>query len=307
MNSRFTNVQDLQPFDDEDMEGISDVILFGPIVLEFPLNQTLRIPEGTELVGKRGYALDHQDEDDRNQKVFLKIPAVRFVAFPDGTSIRMRDSLFYITMFSGTTMCSPHFAQEIVEGKRFENSLRANFDEWKLQHWEAVLGPSRGIPGGHTFDTKFKINNANRARIANKFAAKKSKTNGFPVQFLKDPFERTVAITIMALFRPYRTTYMTAHQVVLLEHMLSPTGRVDWAEIFHNFVRDSMNFCLGDDSGTHYFSVFVGHFYIGLNLLDDEERKYMKSHYPTEEKLKDVVWMRRQKAMEDRIRVFAET
>ncbi|KAL3677998.1 hypothetical protein R1sor_020954 [Riccia sorocarpa] len=452
-------------------------------------NQTLSIPEGTELVGKKGYALDHEDEDDRNQKVFLKIPAAKFVVFPEGTSIRIRDSLFYITMFSGTTvrftkevryllrkdkvdvnlenktirikaplfnlirteafmrsirvfsrrnvemktytqnlkgsqpsnsdvkrlressrwvidweletesahsetiegdseeeflreleqregllseedlklensepcylielepenskmsrrsqksqkqtfpfpqvcqpelrafeerlrnlrldfllwewqMCLPACALDIVEGKRFENSLRANYNEWTIQHWETVLGPFRGTPGGHTFDTKFKINNANMARIANKFAAKKSRTNGFPVQFLKDPFERTVVMAIMALFRPYRTTYMTAHQVVLLEHMLSPTGRVDWAEIFHNFVRDSINFCLGDDSGTHYFLVFVGHFYIGLNLLDDEKRKYMKSHYPTEEKLKDVVWIRRQKAMEERIRVFAET
>ncbi|KAL2608041.1 hypothetical protein R1flu_026614 [Riccia fluitans] len=104
---------------------------------------------------------------------------------------------------------------------------------------------------GMLFDTKFDLKMKTQRAINRKFALSKSGTNGYLVAQFKDPFKRTIAMALMALFKLHRTSYMlaiamalmalfklhrtsymSAHQVAFVESIVHER-RANWAGIFH--------------------------------------------------------------------------
>ncbi|KAL3679658.1 hypothetical protein R1sor_022614 [Riccia sorocarpa] len=139
--------------------------------------------------------------------------------------------------------CSPQITNELTDPnfKPDPNSLRAQPEKWTVGHWRTVLGECAGKEGEDTFDTKWRRTAYARDIVASKFISKKSPTNGWTTAHLRDPFERTVMLALMALFRPHRTTYLSQPQVLLFHHAcIGKADRIDWAQMFHDTVQFSI-------------------------------------------------------------------
>ncbi|KAL3698609.1 hypothetical protein R1sor_012685 [Riccia sorocarpa] len=166
-----------------------------------------------------------------------------------------------------------------------KGDLRGNPQLWKDEHWRLVLGEMAGHPGGVTIDSSFNLNQKDRDKIASRFNEPRSRTNGYAVAQIKDPFRRVVVYSVMALFRPHRMTYLSTNQAYFFEIVFTKS-KIDWALMFHKYLTDSIQECLKEDAGTHYFGPMLTHFYLGLNCLRPEEKAILPSHYSPEDKSK---------------------
>ncbi|KAL3679465.1 hypothetical protein R1sor_022421 [Riccia sorocarpa] len=206
--------------------------------------------------------------------------------------------------------CSPQITNELTDPnfKPDPNSLRAQPEKWTVGHWRTVLGECAGKEGGDTFDTKWRRTAYARDIVASKFISKKSPTNGWTTAHLRDPFERTVMLALMALFRPHRTTYLSQPQVLLFHHAcIGKADRIDWAQMFHDTVQFSIEQSRTLDVGTFYFPLFVRHFYQGLGLLNPIEAASFPSHFPKPEKFEDVMFKKRFQQVKEMVTRYRET
>ncbi|OAE32972.1 hypothetical protein AXG93_673s1490 [Marchantia polymorpha subsp. ruderalis] len=80
-----------------------------------------------------------------------------------------------------------------------------------------------------------KITNAKEFTFVPLFRNARSGTNGWKTADYKNPMRRAIALEVMHILRPQRTTYVTAWQVGFFERVLKGNP-VHWARIFYDLV-----------------------------------------------------------------------
>lgn len=117
---------------------------------------------------------------------------------------------------------SASICKEIMDKNKTEGEdHRCNPMLWTIEHWAKVMGPCAGSDG----DLLFKKSSVNLTRMEEfsygpLFNPIRSGTNGWKTADYKDPKRRAIALGIMHILRPARTTYVTAWQVGFFEQVM---------------------------------------------------------------------------------------
>lgn len=92
---------------------------------------------------------------------------------------------------------------------------------WTIDQCTRILGPCAGEDGDFMFEkNSVKITRAEEFTFAPLFKNARSETNGWKTLDYKDPKKRAIALEIMHILQPQRTTYVTAWQVGFFERAL---------------------------------------------------------------------------------------
>ncbi|OAE32793.1 hypothetical protein AXG93_374s1200 [Marchantia polymorpha subsp. ruderalis] len=168
---------------------------------------------------------------------------------------------------------SASICKEIMDKNETEGvELRGNPMLWTIEHWTKVMGPCAGSDGDLLFEkNSVRLTNIEEFSYRPLFNSGRQGTNGWKTADYIDPKRRAIALGIMHILRPARTTYVTAWQVWFFEQILKGQG-VHWAMIFHDLVW--MN---ASDRWTgplvNHLTPFLVIFYRGMDLLTREEEK----------------------------------
>lgn len=101
------------------------------------------------------------------------------------------------------------------------DDLRGNPMLWTIDHWTKVLEPCAGKDGDYMFEKEsIKITRVEEFTFTPLFKNARSGTNGWKTAGYKDLMRRAIAMGIMHVLRPQRTTYVTTRQVGFLESAL---------------------------------------------------------------------------------------
>lgn len=101
------------------------------------------------------------------------------------------------------------------------DNLQGNPMLWTIDHLTRVLGPCAGEDGDYMFEKEsVKITRAEKFTFAPFFKNARSGPNGWKTADYNDPKRRAIALSIMHILRPHRTTYVTAWQVGFFERAL---------------------------------------------------------------------------------------
>ncbi|OAE20262.1 hypothetical protein AXG93_1332s1000 [Marchantia polymorpha subsp. ruderalis] len=143
---------------------------------------------------------------------------------------------------------------------------------WTIEHWTKVMGPCAGSDGDLLFDkNSVGLTRVEEFSYGPLFETGRQGTNGWKTVDYKDPKRRAIALGIMHILRPARTTYVTAWQVGFFERILKGQ-RVHWAMIIYDLVLVNAS---GRWTGsmTNHLTSFLVNFYRGIFLLTREEEK----------------------------------
>ncbi|OAE22114.1 hypothetical protein AXG93_1175s1240 [Marchantia polymorpha subsp. ruderalis] len=98
------------------------------------------------------------------------------------------------------------------------------------------IGPAEGSDGDLMLEKySVKITRAEEFTFGPLFKNGRSGTNGWKTADYKDPKRRAIALGIMHILRPQRTTYVTAWQVGFFERVMKGQ-QVHWARVFYDLV-----------------------------------------------------------------------
>ncbi|OAE33804.1 hypothetical protein AXG93_4553s1000 [Marchantia polymorpha subsp. ruderalis] len=99
--------------------------------------------------------------------------------------------------------------------------LRGNPMLWTIEHWTKVMGPCAGSDGDLLFDkNSVGLTCVEEFSYGPLFETGRQGTNGWKTVEYKDLKRRVIALGIMHILRPARTTYETAWQVGFFERIL---------------------------------------------------------------------------------------
>ncbi|OAE21290.1 hypothetical protein AXG93_868s1280 [Marchantia polymorpha subsp. ruderalis] len=130
------------------------------------------------------------------------------------------------------SICKEVLDNSATEGKE----LRGNSMLWIIEHWTKVMGPCTGSDEDLLFDkNSVGLTRGEEFSYGPLFETGRQGTNGWKTVDYKDPKRRAIALGIMHILRPARTTYVTAWQVGFFERILKGQ-RVHWARIFYDLV-----------------------------------------------------------------------
>ncbi|OAE29583.1 hypothetical protein AXG93_4003s1040 [Marchantia polymorpha subsp. ruderalis] len=106
--------------------------------------------------------------------------------------------------------------KEVMDKSATEGEeLRGNPMLWTVEHWTKVMGPCAGSDGDLLFDkNSVGLTRVEEFSYGPLFETGRQGTNGWKTVDYKDPKRRAIALGIMHILRPARTTYVTAWQVV---------------------------------------------------------------------------------------------
>lgn len=114
--------------------------------------------------------------------------------------------------------------------------LRRRSKNWKIKHWTQVLGDATRSPEDLVFDsTGMRVTAAEEKSFVTLFSSRRSMKNGWKTTNYVDLFRQRIALSLMQLFRPVRTTYLALWQIAFIEHVMK-RERVWWAKIFWSAV-----------------------------------------------------------------------
>ncbi|OAE32880.1 hypothetical protein AXG93_3052s1100 [Marchantia polymorpha subsp. ruderalis] len=103
-----------------------------------------------------------------------------------------------------------------------------------------------------------------KSAYATLFKHSSTKKNGYRTIWYHDRLRQNVAMALMQIFRPARTTYMMTWQVGFVERALQG-DRIHWARIFWTATRQHIGLIPGG-SACYLFPFFIN-FYRGMGLL----------------------------------------
>ncbi|OAE29486.1 hypothetical protein AXG93_1433s1040 [Marchantia polymorpha subsp. ruderalis] len=132
---------------------------------------------------------------------------------------------------------SASICKEIIDKNQTKGmDLRGNPMLWTMEHWAKVMGPCAGSDGDLQFEkSSVKLTRMEEFSFGPLFNNGRSGTNGWKTVDYKDPKRRAIALGIIHILRPARTTYITAWQVGFFERVIKG-HQVHWARIFYDLV-----------------------------------------------------------------------
>lgn len=148
--------------------------------------------------------------------------------------------------------------------------LRGNPMLWTIEHWAKVMGPCAGSDGDLLFEkSSVGLTRTEEFSYGSLFSSGRQRTNGWKIADYLDPKRRAIALGIMHILRPARTTYVTAWQVGFFERILKGQ-RVHWTRIFYDLVYVNASSRWTGPLVNH-LTPFLVKFYRGMGLLTREE------------------------------------
>ncbi|OAE34077.1 hypothetical protein AXG93_2891s1000 [Marchantia polymorpha subsp. ruderalis] len=91
--------------------------------------------------------------------------------------------------------------------------FRPHVERWVITDWEQVLGRCAGEDGYLLFDSEsIKVTKEEEISFASLFKSSKSSKNGYKIRDYKDRYRRNVAVALLQLLQPHKTTYITSWQ-----------------------------------------------------------------------------------------------
>ncbi|OAE32017.1 hypothetical protein AXG93_4378s1000 [Marchantia polymorpha subsp. ruderalis] len=173
---------------------------------------------------------------------------------------------------------SASICKEIMDKNQTEGKdLQGNPMLWTIKHWVRVMGSCAGSDG----DLLFKKSSMNLTHMEEfsfrpLFNNGRSGTNGWTPADYKDPKRRAIALGIMHILQPARTTYVTTLQVGFFERVIKGQ-QVHWARIFYDLVWVNVSSRWSGPLANH-LTPFLVIFYRGMGLLTrEEERDFRES------------------------------
>ncbi|OAE31113.1 hypothetical protein AXG93_150s1020 [Marchantia polymorpha subsp. ruderalis] len=166
------------------------------------------------------------------------------------------------------SICKEVLDKSMTKGKE----LCGNPMLWTIEHWTKVIGPCAGSDGDLLFvKNSVGLTCVEEFSYGPLFESGRQRTNAWKTVDYKDPKRRAIALGIMHILRPGRTTYVTAWQVWFFERILKGR-RVHWTRIFHDLVWVNAG---SQWTGplTNHITPFLVNFYRGMGLLTRKEEK----------------------------------
>ncbi|OAE33875.1 hypothetical protein AXG93_248s1000 [Marchantia polymorpha subsp. ruderalis] len=135
----------------------------------------------------------------------------------------------------------------------------------KLRVPRHVLGRCAGTDGHLLFDSEsIKVTKETKISFAVLFKSSKSSKNGYKTRDYKDRYRRNVAVALLKLLQPHRTTYITSWQVAFVKLALIGAP-IHWARILWKITRQH---AFEEKGGSiNHLSPFLINFYWSMGCL----------------------------------------
>lgn len=170
--------------------------------------------------------------DKVRKLVPLKMPYEELRPFKRELSELRLEFLLWNWNCVSASICKEVMDKSTTEGQE----LRGNPMLWTIEYWTKVMGPCAGSDGDLLFEkNSVGLTRGEEFSYGPPFESGRQGTNGWKTVDYKDPKRRAVALAIMHILRPARTTYVTAWQVGFFVRIMKGQ-RVHWARIFYNLV-----------------------------------------------------------------------
>lgn len=153
---------------------------------------------------------------------------------------------------------------------QFTRGFRPHPERWEVSDWKQVLGRCAGEEGHLLFESEsIKVTKEEEISFATLFKSSKSSKNGYRTRDYKDRYRRNVAVALIQLLQPHRTTYITSWQVAFVELALVGAP-IHWACILWKTTRQHA-FEEKGESINHLFP-FLINFYRSMGCLTATKR-----------------------------------
>ncbi|OAE21223.1 hypothetical protein AXG93_3833s1010 [Marchantia polymorpha subsp. ruderalis] len=200
------------------------------------------------------------------QMIPLKLPPIGLRAFRHQLTAVKLDFLLW-----GWNWVCQDMVREWLKGKdQPTRGFRPHPERWEVCDWEQVLGRCAGEEGHLLFECEsIKVTKEEEISFGAVFKNSKSSKNGYKTRDYKDRFRRNVAVALIQLLKPQRTTYMTSWQVAFVELVLAG-ALIHWAPILWKATRQH---AFEEKGGSiNHLSPFLINFYRSMGCLTETER-----------------------------------
>lgn len=157
----------------------------------------------------------------------LKVSELRLIAYRNELIAAKLEFLLW-----GWNWVCAAMVQEWHDGRASKaEGLRGNPAIWTIEDWAKILGPCAREDGDYTFDNNsVKMTRAKEKTFAPLFKKSRSCKNGYQTTKYGDRMRRNVAMALMQILWPSRTTYMVTWKVGFVEHTVAGKS-IHWARI----------------------------------------------------------------------------
>ncbi|OAE18900.1 hypothetical protein AXG93_1976s1040 [Marchantia polymorpha subsp. ruderalis] len=198
--------------------------------------------------------------------VLLKVPQIGLRAFQDELLAVKLDFL----LWGWNWVCPEMIREWLREKNQPPRGYRPHPERWQVSDWEQVLGRCAREEGDLQFKCEsVQVTKEEKISFGALFKNCKSSKNGYKTRDYKDRMRRNVAVALLQILQPHRTTYMTSWQVGFVELALTGTP-IHWARILWKATRQHAQEEKGG-SINHLFP-FLINFYQSMGCLTASER-----------------------------------
>lgn len=196
----------------------------------------------------------------------LKVPQIDLRAFQNELTVVKLDFLLW-----GWNWVCPELVRKWLR-KRNQPlcEFRPHPKRWQVSDWEQVLGMCAGEEGHLLFECEsVQVTKEEEISFGALFKNSKSGKNGYKIRDYKDRLRSNVALALLQILQPHRTTYMTSWQLGFVELALSE-ALIHWTRILWKATRQHVQEEKG--GSINHLSPFLINFYRSMGCLTATER-----------------------------------
>ncbi|OAE27366.1 hypothetical protein AXG93_2407s1010 [Marchantia polymorpha subsp. ruderalis] len=167
-------------------------------------------------------------------------------------------------------VCPEMIREWLRERNQPPRGFQPHPERWQVSDWEQVLGRCVGEEGHLLFECdSVQVTKEEKMSFRALFKNSKSSKDGYKTRDYKDRLRRNVAVALLQILQPNRTTYMTSWQVGFVELALSGAP-IHWVRILWKATRQHAQ----DEKGgsINHLSHFLINFYRSMVCLTASKR-----------------------------------
>ncbi|OAE35455.1 hypothetical protein AXG93_2587s1710 [Marchantia polymorpha subsp. ruderalis] len=163
----------------------------------------------------------------------LRVPQVGLRAFQD----KLMAVKLGLLLWGWNWVCPAMVREWLRERNQPPRDYRSHPERWQVSDWEQVLGRCAGEEGDLLFECEsVQVTKEEEIPFGALFKNCKSSKNRYKTRDYKDRKRRNVAVALLQILQPHRTTYMTSWHVGFVELALAGTP-IHWARILWKATR----------------------------------------------------------------------
>ncbi|OAE28911.1 hypothetical protein AXG93_2369s1050 [Marchantia polymorpha subsp. ruderalis] len=156
----------------------------------------------------------------------LRVPQVGLQAFQDELTAVKLDLL----LWGWNWVCLAMVREWLREKYQPPRGYRPHPERWRVSDWEQVLGRCAGEEGDLLIDSEsVHLSKEEEATFSALFKNRKSSKNEYKIRDYVDQKRRNVAVAILQILQPHRTTYMSSWQVGFVELALAAEEKIQFS------------------------------------------------------------------------------